>query len=946
MAPNTEVSSIDVKSKDEEEGMEEVMIESAKNPDEEKPLADDMEQQKMEDGQGQAPEAAKETKTTEVSPGSPSNQQQQQQQRRKRGLLITAVVGLCIVIALLVALLPDWDNNDNSSASSISSTAMNGSENDDRISGSFFKSTSDSPFEAQLPLFSADSITDAYTSREEVESDLQNLARLYLNKFIMDNIRYGGGYGNDGGGFPEIMPISAEDTAREPIPESASAASSNTVGGPAPAPTADAAADEGGAGDAFADVDDFGTYQQEQGVVRSDTVKSNGGHVFTASEDKILVLSLDGQLVSTVAMPPVELPEGGNFQPQPVEPGLPTSSINEDGTATTNSVGMASSAASEPAAEARSSVIAPPWDPKPYIQSLILDSTNDQLIAVVGGYGTSYYYGPPYAITNAEDNTVYLPPIISESKQTKIIVYSIGDTGDLTELSQRTVDGNHINSYSVESNVHIVMKSNLNIWPYLNDPIQRWQSEFKGMNDEEYRIAAIAKSETLIDDFVNAVLDVVTVDDDIMLSRLSVFTDSLPAVDDADEEQTSDFPFYYADVLADSITQVISFDSGAVESGTELAISASTTMQPGSWGFVYATTDWLWVADQGWSWIEEERVHAQKTMLQGFRLNGPSSSLAAAGSVPGSLLSQFAIDFVSGDDSSGEFIRVATTLNFGWRDWGPPVSRTKNQIIILEVPTSGKELIRRGSVEVGKPNEIITAVRFFDDVSYVVTFEQTDPFYVLDLSDVDNPVVLGELEIPGFSQFMHPIKDGDSTMLITVGQDADANGRRTGLQISIFDSTNATDPKLVDKLLVENDPNTSSDTGAAWDERAFRYIQVGDLGRLIIPVQMYAHSWDEFGNTLWNNFEGFMVFGVDISKEVDLIERRGMINHTRSTYPYEKPGVNGGCYCYAQLPERSLVFGGNVMTMKNQKVVSTDLTSDEMLWTLDLGQALECCPNL
>mmetsp|Transcript_4468 Transcript_4468/g.11204 ORF Transcript_4468/g.11204 Transcript_4468/m.11204 type:complete len:465 (-) Transcript_4468:2-1396(-) len=82
MAPNTEVSSIDVKSKDEEEGMEETMIESAKNPDEEKPLADDMEQQKMEDEQGQAPEAAKETKTTEVSPGSPSNQQQQQQQRR------------------------------------------------------------------------------------------------------------------------------------------------------------------------------------------------------------------------------------------------------------------------------------------------------------------------------------------------------------------------------------------------------------------------------------------------------------------------------------------------------------------------------------------------------------------------------------------------------------------------------------------------------------------------------------------------------------------------------------------------------------------------------------------------------------------------------------------------------------------------------------------------
>ena len=731
MVPNTQVASIDVKSKDddEEEIMEEVMIESARNPEEEKPLAvDDMEQQKMEEDeqeQEHASEAAKETTKTAtgaVSPGSPfknQQQQQQQQRRKKRGLLVVSGIGICIVIAVLVALLPDWNNdnitNDSSaSSSSSSSTVMNSSENQekatatvndggDRISGSFFKSTIDSPFEAQLPLFSADSITEAYTSRQEVERDLRNLARLYLNKFIMDNIRYGGGSYIGDGGVPEIMPISAEqDVAREPIPESSTASASS------------AAADDGGADDAFADVDDFGTYQQEQGVVRSDIVKSNGLHVFAASDDKILVLSLDGQLVNTVAMPPVELPEGGDIQPQPVEPGLPTSSFNEDGTATTNSVGTESASASEPVAEARSSVIAP-WDPKPYIQSLILDSTNNQLIAVVGGYGTSYYYGRPYATTNTEDSTLYLPPIISESKQSKIIVYSIGDTGDLTELSQRTVDGNHINSYSVESNIHIVMKSNLNIWPYLNEPIQRWQSEFKGMNDEEYRIAAIQKSETLIDDFVNAVLDVVTVDDNIMLSRLTVFADSLPAVDDSNEEQMSDLPFYYADVLPNSITQVISFDSGIVESGKELAISASTTMQPGSWGYVYATTDWLWVADQGWSWVEEEQAHAQKTMLQGFRLNGPSSSLAAAGSVPGSLLSQFAVDFVSGDDdTSGDFIRVATTLNFGWRDWDRPVSetdniersRTKNQIIILQVPTSGKELIRRGDVEVGKPNEV------------------------------------------------------------------------------------------------------------------------------------------------------------------------------------------------------------------------------------------------
>jgi len=71
-------------------------------------------------------------------------------------------------------------------------------------------------------------------------------------------------------------------------------------------------------------------------------------------------------------------------------------------------------------------------------------------------------------------------------------------------------------------------------------------------------------------------------------------------------------------------------------------------------------------------------------------------------------------------------------------------------------------------------------VRFFDNISYVVTFERTDPFYVLDLSDPLDPKILGELEIPGFSQFMHPIKE-DNSMLITVGQAADENGRVLGL---------------------------------------------------------------------------------------------------------------------------------------------------------------------
>lgn len=228
--------------------------------------------------------------------------------------------------------------------------------------------------------------------------------------------------------------------------------------------------------------------------------------------------------------------------------------------------------------------------------------------------------------------------------------------------------------------------------------------------------------------------------------------------------------------------------------------------------------------------------------------------------------------------------------------------------------------------------QTITAVRFFPKISYVVTFERTDPFYVLDLSDPTDPKILGELEIPGFSEFMHPIK-ADNSMLITVGQDANESGRVTGFQISIFDSTEPTDPKLVDRLVIGNEGG-STGSESSWDERAFRYIQVGDVGRLIIPL--YSYSWDRVGSQS-QTFDGFSVFGVDLNKTEEMITQEININHYQSQYD------SMGCYCsHAYLPSRSFVFDGNLMTMKSSNIVSTDLVSKETQWTLTLEDKSNC----
>ncbi len=85
--------------------------------------------------------------------------------------------------------------------------------------------------------------------------------------------------------------------------------------------------------------------------------------------------------------------------------------------------------------------------------------------------------------------------------------------------------------------------------------------------------------------------------------------------------------------------------------------------------------------------------------------------------------------------------------------------------------------------------EQIYAVRFIGDKGYVVTFRQTDPFYVLDLSDPLNPQLKGELKIPGYSSYLHPISDN---IILGIGQED------WQVKLSLFDVTDPANPVEVD----------------------------------------------------------------------------------------------------------------------------------------------------
>jgi len=156
-------------------------------------------------------------------------------------------------------------------------------------------------------------------------------------------------------------------------------------------------------------------------------------------------------------------------------------------------------------------------------------------------------------------------------------------------------------------------------------------------------------------------------------------------------------------------------------------------------------------------------------------------SVVATGSIPGTLLNQFSLD--EADDA----LRVATTTDQNWAMsmFSLPSSESVNDVYVLD-----NKLNITGSVLDLGQGERIYSVRFIGDKGYVVTFKETDPFYVLDLSDTAKPRRVGELKIPGYSSYLHPLSDN---LILGIGRE-DSN-----VKLSLFDVSNPAQPKEVAK---------------------------------------------------------------------------------------------------------------------------------------------------
>ena len=364
---------------------------------------------------------------------------------------------------------------------------------------------------------------------------------------------------------------------------------------------------------------------------------------------------------------------------------------------------------------------------------------------------------------------------------------------------------------------------------------------------------------------------------------------------------------------ATSILTVLSFDLGDdnLGDGRPVVLAADGNTVYGTGPTLYIASDQRWKPVPFTARGAAATVPTAHTEIYKFDTTGERPVFVAGGTVPGYLINQYALSEWKGN------LRVATTST----GQTSATTRTATQAGVYVLAQDGEHLSLKGSVEGLGKGEQIYAVRFVGSVGYVVTFRQTDPLYTVDLGDPAHPTVVGQLKIPGYSAYLHP---ADGSKLIGVGQNANAQGRISGTQVSLFDVGDLASPSRLASYTL-----TGSHSDAEFDPHAFLYWPA--TGLLVIPLQSYnATPTPVPGPVPTNNVGGGVApastpvkvapqFGALVLKvSGSTITEVGFITHPSD-------GTSG--YYYPPQILRSLIIDKTLWTVSYGGLLASDMTT-------------------
>jgi len=364
----------------------------------------------------------------------------------------------------------------------------------------------------------------------------------------------------------------------------------------------------------------------------------------------------------------------------------------------------------------------------------------------------------------------------------------------------------------------------------------------------------------------------------------------------------------------------------------------------GNYPMVYASADVLVLTESAWDWwwFWGNDNMDESTNIHTFDISNPGDTVyTGSGRVNGTVLNQFSISEHLG------VLRIAATSG-QWARWWMEDPEPMSSSVVTFVRGVDDETDQQVLVEVGRvdniaPEERIWSARFDGDRCYLVTFRQIDPLWVIDMSDETNPTILGELEIPGVSTYIHPLSR-DHLLTIGMGPGIDGLGLDwSNTRLSLFNISNPAAPAVEDVLSLTPvaDPANSgwtwSYSEASYEHKAFQYW--APKGLLAVPLSTYRYdsSYDQNGRYSYSYQYVSKLVIVNVSEENGNLSIHGTVNHS-TFYNTQESSSFGGDYNI----RRSIFMGDFIYAVSAQGVTVTNLTTMEEATSLALTYEEQC----
>jgi uncharacterized secreted protein with C-terminal beta-propeller domain len=503
----------------------------------------------------------------------------------------------------------------------------------------------------------------------------------------------------------------------------------------------------------------------------------------------------------------------------------------------------------------------------------------------------------------------------------KAYVYDISDRSEPKLLKDFSITGGYFQSRMIGDIVYIVTQDSVNYGGvYINEPMVKEASGsivrpsiyYFDNPDENYQFNTITSLSLSSDDVVESKSFMLGYSNTLMVSEKNIYIAY-------QKQQYWWGPWYYQrdnydkdrfyDVILPALDGQLKNDIEAItqkglkddEEWKQISVVLSDFFNK-----VYSDEDLMKqsepmlekISDAVQEYDLKKSMEQRKTVIQKIAIDNGKIEYKAKGEVYGSLLNQFSLDEYDGN------LRLATTVDV----WA------KERVQYNSVYVLDENLKKVGELTDLAKDEQIFAARFLGDRLYLVTFQQVDPFFVIDLSDASNPKVLGKLKIPGFSDYLHPY---DENHIIGIGKEtgeSDWGGVITkGIKIALFDVTDVSNPVEVSKIEIGD---SGSDSPALHDHKAFLFSKEKNL--LVLPVSEitnrdrpnpYTYSY-----SVWN---GAYVFHLDENGFKEL----GKVEHSSGKRDYFNWYDDTSVM-------RSLYLDNNLYTISNKFIKINDLSND------------------